>query len=98
MHKAEKRTNQMTRATLSIIGNLVKNITAAEKLAKLKEEDKKSPAGTRNLLVWYTIIGRIFEIPCNYKPVVEKKHASLEEEVVQLQHKNEALQAAVDNI
>ena len=48
------------------------------------------------MLVWYTIAGRIFELTCNYKPVIAKKHASLEEEVVRSRHKNAALQAAVN--
>ena len=55
VYEAEKRTNQMTRATLSIIDNLVKDMTAAEILEKLEEEGKKDHVGTKNSLVRYTI-------------------------------------------
>ena len=79
VHEAEKQTNQMTRATLSIIDNLVNDMTAAEILEKLEEQGKKYRVGTKNLLVRYTIAGRIFELTCNYEPVVAKKHALLEE-------------------
>ena len=68
----------MTRAALSIIYNLVKDMTAAEILAKLEEEGKKYRAGTKNLLVWYKIAGHIFEFPFNSKPAVAKKNAFLE--------------------
>ena len=54
--------------------------------------------GTNNLLVRYRAAGRIFELPCYYKPFLAKNHTSLEEEVARLQHKNAALQAAVDQI
>ena len=46
----------MTMAILSIIGNLVKDMTAAEILANLEEEGKKARVGTRNLLVRYMIL------------------------------------------
>ena len=91
VHGAEKRNNQMLWATLSIIDNLVRDTTAAEVLAKLDEEGKKACMGTNNLLVWYTIAGRKFELPCKYKPVVLKKRASLGEEAARLWHKNAAL-------
>ena len=68
----------MTRATFSIIENLLKDMTAAEILAKLEEEGKKYRAGTKNLLVWYKIAGHIFEFPFNSKPAVAKKNAFLE--------------------
>ena len=53
-------------------------MTAAEILEKLEEEGKKYRAGTKKLLVWYIISGRIFELTCNYKPVIAKKHSSVE--------------------
>ena len=49
-------------------------------------------------MVWYTIVGHIFELPFNYNPVGAKKRASLEEEVTWLRHKNEYFQAALDQI
>ena len=61
-------------------------------------EGKKSHAGMNNSLVWYTIARRIFEIPCNYKPVVTKKRASSEEELTWLRHSNAAFHAAGDQI
>ena len=88
----------MTRATLSIIDNLVKYMIAAEIMAKLQQEGKKYRKGANNSLVQYTIVERIFELSYNYKPFVAEKHASLEEEVARLQHKNAALQAAVYQI
>ena len=75
MHEAEKRTNQMARSTLSIIENIVKDMTAEEILAKLEEGGLKYPAGTKNSLVWYTTAGHIFELTCNYKPFVADNHA-----------------------
>ena len=69
---------------MPIIDNLVKDMTTAEKLEKPEEEGKKYRAGTTNLLVWYTIAGSEFELPCKYKPVVAEKHTSLEEEVERL--------------
>ena len=53
MHKAEKKTNQITRATLSIIDNLVKDMTASEILAKLEEGGTKSRAFKKNF--WFGI-------------------------------------------
>ena len=47
----------MKREKLSIIDNLVKNMTAAEIRANLDEEGKKYRAGTKNSLVWYTFAG-----------------------------------------
>ena len=83
---------------MSIIENLVKDMTAVEIMAKLEEEGKKCCAGTKNLLVWYMIAGHIFELTCNYKPFIENNHALLEEELVRLRHKNADFQAAVDQI
>ena len=56
----------MTKATLSIIDNMVKDTTAAEILVQMEDEGKKSCAGTKNSLVWYIISGRISKLPCNY--------------------------------
>ena len=40
MHEAEKQNNHTTRAKMSIIENLVKDMTASEILSKLEEESK----------------------------------------------------------
>ena len=87
----------MTRATFSIIENLLKDMTAAE-ILKNGGGGLKSRTGTNNSLVWYTIPGRIFELLCNYKSVLAKKHASLRKKLARLRHKNAALKAEVYQI
>ena len=49
-------------------------------------------------MVWYTIAGRIYELPFKYKLVVVKNQDSFEEEVARLRHKSASLQAAVDHM
>ena len=66
-------------------------MNAAEILANMEEEGKKYWVGTKNSLVLYTIAGCIFELNCNYKPDITKKHAYLEEEVAWFWHNNAAL-------
>ena len=88
----------MTGATFSIIEHTLKDITAVIILSKLEEKGKKYRLVTKNLLVWCTISGHIFELLCDYNPVVAKKPAVLEEELVRLRHKNTSLQATVDHM
>ena len=50
---------------MSRIKNMVKDITVVKILTKLEEKGKGSRAGINNLLVWYTISGHKFVLPCN---------------------------------
>ena len=62
VHEAEKRTNQMTRATLSIIDNLVKEMNAVQILEKLEEDGKKLVRVRR--ICWFGI--QLKDVYLNY--------------------------------
>ena len=90
----EKRTSEMSRATLSLIDNLVKGMAVGEVMERLEAEAKRSRAGAKNSLVPYKIADRVFELPCNYQPIRNQAKSGMESELETLRNRCRCLEAA----
>ena len=90
----EKRTSEMSRATLSLIDNLVKGMAVGEVMERLEAEAKRSRAGAKNSLVPYKIADRVFQLPCNYQPIRNRTKCGMDDELEMLRNRNRCLEVA----